>query len=85
MITYDISLKNLCTPSQNDLPKKLSSRNKNPNPIEKNNSIQSPPPLPFYIPITTLRVFFFLSNFLHLKKLTINTQLCTGKIEAIPE
>ena len=40
---------------------------------------------PIYIPISpcTLLMFFFLSNFLYLKK-NDNAQLCTDKIEAIP-
>ena len=46
-------------------------------------SITPPPPHPIYIPITTLRMFFFLSNFLYLK-ITDKAQLCTGKIGIIP-
>ena len=53
---------------------------KNVNPLEKRNLNHSPTPL--YIPITTLRMFFFPSNFPYLKK-TGNAQLCTGKIRAI--
>ena len=43
----------------------------------------TPPPPPIYIPITTLRMFFFLSKFLYLK-ITDKAQLCTGKIGIIP-
>ena len=46
----------------------------NVNPLEKKN-LNHPPPI--YIPITTLRMFSFLSNFLYFKK-TDNAQLCTG-------
>ena len=39
-------------------------------PLKRRISI-TPPPLPIYIPITTLRIFSFLSNFLYFKKLTM--------------
>ena len=45
---------------------------KNVNPLKRGTSITTPPPPPsIYIPITTLRMFFFPSNFLCLKKLTM--------------
>ena len=54
----------------------------NVNPLENKNLKPPSPPPPIYIPITTLRMFFFLSNFFYLK-ITDNAQLCTGKIGII--
>ena len=71
-------------PSQNVLPKiiLLPHLNKCQSPSKQEPQSPTPPP-PIYIPITTLRMFFFLSNFLYLK-ITDKAQLCTGKIGIIP-
>ena len=51
-------------------------------PLKRRTLITPLPPPPIYIPITTLRMGLFLSDFHYLKK-TDNAQLCTGKIDAI--
>ena len=75
-------MKNLSSPSQNVLPKNYTTPppEKVSIPLKRRSSITPPPS---YIPITTLQMFFSLSNFFYLKK-PDNAQLCTGKIEAIP-
>ena len=80
MITYDSFFNNLSTPSKNVQPKIVSPPpEKIPIPLNRKTSSTRPPPL-----YPNHHAPWLLSNFLHLNKQTINTQLCNRKICIIP-